>query len=74
MSTLKFNDGVTIKTDGKLRITRKRDGYYVVGRGMCFPVDSREEGVDLIKELDEDDDEGFTHSDNYPAGRRSGGN
>ena len=74
MSTLKFSDGVTIKTDGPLRITRKRDGYYVVGQGMCLPVNSREDGVDLIKELNDEDDDGFVHSTNYPAGRRSGGN
>ena len=51
MSILRFSDGVTINTDGPLRITRKRDGLYVVGEGMCMPVDSHEEGMRLIVEL-----------------------
>ena len=53
MSTLRFNDGVTINMDGPLRITRKRDGLYVVGEGMCMFVDSYKEGKQLIKELTE---------------------
>ena len=53
MSTLRFNDDVTINMDGPLRITRKRDGLYVVGEGMCMPIDDREEGKQIIKELTE---------------------
>ena len=51
MSKLRFSDGVTIDTSGPLRTLRLKDGYYVVGQGMCIPVDSREEAVDYIKEL-----------------------
>ena len=51
MSALRFNDGMVIRTDGPLRITRKRDGYYVVGGGSCLPVESREEGFEVIKQL-----------------------
>ena len=51
MSILRFNDGVTINTDGKLRVTRKKDGFYVVGKGMCIPVYSREEGKQIIEDM-----------------------
>lgn len=50
MTELKFNDGITIKMGGQLRVIWKRDGYYVVGEGMSIPVESREEGKKLIKE------------------------
>ena len=53
MSTLRFNDGVTISTDGSLRVIRKSDGYYVVGNGMCLPVDSRAEGQEYIREIEQ---------------------
>lgn len=53
MSKLNFNDGMTISTDGVLRVIKKRDGYYVVGEGMCFPVDDRLEGNEIIKEIKE---------------------
>ena len=48
---LRFNDGVEIRTDGELRTTRKSDGLYVVGNGMCIPVDDEAEAQKLIKEL-----------------------
>jgi len=51
MPILRFNDGVTFDTSGPLRVTRRRDGYYVVGKGMLIPVDSREEGKQVIKEM-----------------------
>jgi len=38
-------------TTGPLRITRRRDGYYVIGEGMLIPVDSREEGKETILEM-----------------------
>ena len=48
---LNFNDGVCIRTDGALRIIKKRDGLYVVGDGMSCPVDSYSEGRELIVEM-----------------------
>lgn len=51
MSKLRFSDGMEIDTDGELRIVRKRDGLYVVGQGMCCPVDSPAEGRALIAKL-----------------------
>jgi len=51
MSLLKFTDGINLDTDGKLRISRKPDGLYVLGQGMSIPVDSQEEGEELIKKF-----------------------
>ena len=48
---LRFNDGVNIDTKGSLRVLRLRDGYYVVGKGMCIPVADREEATATIEEM-----------------------
>lgn len=48
---LEFNDGMKFDTDGELRVVRKSDGYYVVGRGMLIPVEDREEGQRTIDEM-----------------------
>ena len=48
---LRFNDGVNIDTSGELRILRLRDGYYVVGQGMCVPVADRKEAKEFIEEM-----------------------
>jgi hypothetical protein len=53
---LRFNDGVNIDTSGPLRCLRLKDGYYVVGLGMCIPVDDREEAMKLIAEMESNDD------------------
>ena len=50
---LRFNDGVSIKTDGPLRIIHLKDGYYVVGEGYCIPVDNYAEGEQTVKEMKE---------------------
>lgn len=50
---LRFNDGMTINTNGPLRVIRKKDGYYVVGEGMCIPVADRKEGEEIINEMKE---------------------
>ncbi len=51
MSSIKFTDGMEIKTDGEYRVTRKSDGLYVVGHGMCIPVDNSEEAEELLDKL-----------------------
>ncbi len=51
MTKLRFSDGMEIDTSGEYRVTRKSDGYYVVGHGMCCPVNDREEGEEMIKYL-----------------------
>ena len=48
---IKFDDGVQFDTRGPLRVAKRRDGYYVVGEGLLIPVDSREEGEQVKKEL-----------------------
>ena len=48
---LNFSDGMKINTDGEYRITRKSDGLYVVGHGMCIWIEDHEEGRELIAEL-----------------------
>ena len=48
---MKFSDGMEFNTAGELRIERKSDGLYVVGKGMLIPIDSVQEGLQLIKEM-----------------------
>lgn len=50
---LMFNDNVEFDLSGALRIERRKDGLYVVGKNMLLAVDSREEGEHLIRELSE---------------------
>ena len=56
MSTLKFTDGVSFDTSGPYRVERRHDGYYFVGGGMLCPVNSREEGYDMKRRLEDDAD------------------
>jgi hypothetical protein len=49
---LRFNDGVNIDTSGPLRTLRLKDGYYVVGKGMCIPVADREEAREFIAKME----------------------
>lgn len=48
---LKFDDGVSFDTSGPLRITRKSDGYYVVGEGMLIPAADTDEAKKIIEEM-----------------------
>ena len=48
---LRFNDGVTLRTDGPYRITRKRDGYYVVGRGTSIPANDRQDAEEILADM-----------------------
>jgi hypothetical protein len=36
---------------GDLRVVHRRDGWYVVGRGMLIPVADREESDRLVAEM-----------------------
>ena len=49
-SIVRFNDGVEFDTSGGLRVESRHDGYYVVGKGMLIPVDSREDGEQFMRE------------------------
>lgn len=48
---IKFSDGMTFDTSGPLRPERRSDGWYLVGGGMLVPVDSRDEALEMIKEM-----------------------
>lgn len=48
---LKFSDGVVIDTEGPYRMIREHDGLYVVGHGMCIPVEDETEANSYIAEL-----------------------
>ena len=52
MSKLTFSDGITIDMSGTLRIIKKIDGYYVIGRGLSCPVSSIKEGHEVIEMLE----------------------
>lgn len=51
MYGLYFADGMAFDTSGEFRIERRRDGLYVVGRGMLIPVYDRADGVELIESM-----------------------
>ena len=49
---MKFLDGIEFDTSStKYHMTRKSDGWYVVGQGMLCPVASVKEGRAFIQEL-----------------------
>ena len=48
---MKFNDGMKFNLKGELRIQKRSDGLYVVGRGMLIPVNSYSEALELINDL-----------------------
>lgn len=45
---LRFSDGVSIDTGGKLRIITLRDGLYVVGEGMLIPCRDRKDAKETL--------------------------
>ncbi len=52
MSSIKFSDGMEFNTStSDYHISKKKDGWYVVGRGMLCPVNSLQEGRKVIDEL-----------------------
>lgn len=53
---MEFSDGVKFDTSGEYRVERRKDGYYVVGGGSLIPVDSRDDGEEMIKDLKGDSD------------------
>ena len=50
-SRLRFSDGMEFDLSGDLRVVHRRDGWYVVGRGMLIPVADREEGDRMVAEM-----------------------
>ncbi len=52
---LRFSDGIEIFTGGHYRIIEEIDGLYVTGRGRLIYVKSREEGEEIIRQIQEKD-------------------
>lgn len=48
---MRFSDGMQFKTSGALRAEKRRDGWYVVGKGMLCPVDDQAKALALIESL-----------------------
>ena len=40
-----------VNTTGELRLVANRDGWFVVGNGLQFPVEDRAQGLELITRL-----------------------
>ncbi len=53
MSTLTFSDGETFDTSVELQLTRRKDGWYVIGEGYLIPVKDIDEGREKLKEMKE---------------------
>jgi hypothetical protein len=51
MTILRFKDGVSFDTSGPLRITKRADGWYVVGQGFLCPCDTEDEAQKLLADL-----------------------
>lgn len=51
MSKLKFSDGEEFDTSGHLRKEKRRDGWYVIGKGMLIPAASEKEADDLLRQI-----------------------
>lgn len=51
MARIRFTDGIEFETEGPYRIEEKFDGHYLVGHGMLCPLESREEGEQMIRDL-----------------------
>jgi hypothetical protein len=56
---LRFTDGVQIYTGGELRLIDEIDGFYVTGRGRLIPVRSRQEGIEIISQIKENEKSKF---------------
>ena len=56
---LRFTDGVQIYTGGELRLIDEIDGFYVTGRGRLIPVRSRQEGIEIISHIKENEKSKF---------------
>jgi len=48
---LRFSDGVQLRTDGPYRMTRRHDGWYVVGHGMSMPCTDRADAEEILADL-----------------------
>lgn len=53
MGIIKFTDDMVFYTDGPYRAVHRKDGWYVVGHGTMFAVETEEEANTYIKETEE---------------------
>tara|TARA_R100000008_G_scaffold86732_1_gene81198 strand:- start:3534 stop:3719 length:186 start_codon:yes stop_codon:yes gene_type:complete len=51
MSKIKFDDGIEFDTACDYHLTRRNDGWYVVGNGLLCPVKDTDEGRQVIAEM-----------------------
>ena len=51
MSKLTFTDGEIFDLSGPLRLEERFDGWYVLGNNKMIPVNSQDEGIRLITQL-----------------------
>jgi hypothetical protein len=51
MSVLRFSDGEEFDTSGPIRKELRRDGWYVMGKGLLIPVRDEEEADQVIKKI-----------------------
>ena len=51
MNSIKLTDGMEIQIDGEYMVTSKSDGLYIMGHGMCIPVDDSEDAQELLDKL-----------------------
>jgi hypothetical protein len=56
---LRFSDGVQIYTGGPYRIINESDGLYVTGGGQLIPVRTRQEGIEIISQIKENEKSKF---------------
>ena len=53
-NTITFSDGMGFNTSGNsYHLTRRKDGWYVVGKGTLTAVNSIEDGRAFIREMQE---------------------
>ena len=50
--TLRFSDGEEFETSGEPRVISRADGLYVCGKGMLIPVNSLDEALLIIENLE----------------------
>ena len=43
-----FKDGPSLDNNGELRVEEHEGQYYVLGDGICLPVESETEGLELL--------------------------
>jgi len=48
---IKFDDGVTMDLSGPLRVSCIRGDWFVIGKGMSLPCDSKEEAQETLEEF-----------------------